>query len=104
ARCTANNSAAAKPCITSDTASYFIRKCTAANPTAPTVFWRGEVADAEPAVPGWKCPLTIFSSRGEPRRRHGNTARNDHHSALRRRRLSERERTPGGRMLRLRRY
>lgn len=30
-----------------------IRKYTAVNPGQPTVFGRGEVADAEPALPGW---------------------------------------------------
>ena len=34
-----------------------IRKYTAGNPAAPTVFRRGEVADAEPAVPGWTLPV-----------------------------------------------
>ncbi len=31
-----------------------VRKYTAESPTAPTIFRRGETADAEPAVPGWK--------------------------------------------------
>ena len=31
-----------------------IRKFTAADPKTPTVFRRGESADAEPAVPGWR--------------------------------------------------
>ena len=30
-----------------------IRKYTAASPETPTIFRRGEIADAEPAVPGW---------------------------------------------------
>jgi Uma2 family endonuclease len=31
-----------------------VRRHTAANPELPTVFRRGEIADAEPAVPGWR--------------------------------------------------
>ena len=31
-----------------------VRKYTAADPANPTVFRRGEIADAEPAVPGWR--------------------------------------------------
>lgn len=31
-----------------------IRKYTAESPTAPTIFRRGEIADAEPALSGWK--------------------------------------------------
>lgn len=31
-----------------------IRKYTAESQTAPTVYRRGEIAEAEPAVPGWK--------------------------------------------------
>ncbi|HWN98650.1 MAG TPA: Uma2 family endonuclease [Blastocatellia bacterium] len=34
-----------------------IRKYTADNPDQPTVFGRGELADAEPALPGWKMKL-----------------------------------------------
>ena len=30
---------------------------TAASPLAPTVFRRGDTADAEPAVPGWRLPV-----------------------------------------------
>lgn len=30
-----------------------VRKYTADNPDIPTIFRRGEIADAEPAVPGW---------------------------------------------------
>src|SRR5205823_6430303 len=30
-----------------------VRKYTADSPLSPTIFRRGEVADAEPAVPGW---------------------------------------------------
>ena len=30
-----------------------VRKYTAESPDSPTVFRRGEHADAEPAVPGW---------------------------------------------------
>jgi Uma2 family endonuclease len=29
----------------------------ASNPAQPTIFRRGEVADAEPAVPGWRLPV-----------------------------------------------
>lgn len=31
-----------------------VRKFTASNPENPTIFRRGEVADAEPAVPNWR--------------------------------------------------
>lgn len=31
-----------------------VRKYRSDNPEAPTVFRRGEIADAEPAVPGWR--------------------------------------------------
>jgi Uma2 family endonuclease len=34
-----------------------VRKHTAARPEEPVVFRRGEVADAEPAVPGWSMPV-----------------------------------------------
>jgi Uma2 family endonuclease len=34
-----------------------VRKYTAADPENPTVFRRGEWADAEPAVPGWSMPV-----------------------------------------------
>ena len=31
-----------------------VTKYAAADPLTPTVFRRGDVADAEPAVPGWR--------------------------------------------------
>ena len=31
-----------------------VRKYTLSNPTEPILFYRGELADAEPAVPGWR--------------------------------------------------
>lgn len=34
-----------------------VRKYTAVDPANPTVFRRGEIADAEPAVPGWRMPV-----------------------------------------------
>jgi Uma2 family endonuclease len=34
-----------------------VRKYTADDPETPVVFRRGDVADAEPAVPGWKMPV-----------------------------------------------
>ncbi len=34
-----------------------VRKYTAESPDKPVVFRRGEQADAEPAVPGWKFPV-----------------------------------------------
>ncbi|MFL5731880.1 MAG: hypothetical protein ACJ78Q_01665, partial [Chloroflexia bacterium] len=34
-----------------------VRVYRANNPTQPTVYHRGEVAEAEPAVPGWKMPV-----------------------------------------------
>lgn len=37
--------------------SDVVRKYTAADPKHPTVFRRGEVADAEPAVPDWRMPV-----------------------------------------------
>ena len=34
-----------------------VTKYTATDPTNPTVFRRGDTADAEPALPGWRLPL-----------------------------------------------
>ena len=34
-----------------------VKKYTAADPTNPTVFRRGQSAEAEPAVPGWTMPV-----------------------------------------------
>jgi hypothetical protein len=34
-----------------------VRVYRAANPEAPTRYYRGEIAEAEPAVPGWKMPV-----------------------------------------------
>ncbi|MBP6824142.1 MAG: Uma2 family endonuclease [Acidobacteria bacterium] len=34
-----------------------VRVYRADNPDSPTVFRRGEIADAEPAVPGWRMPV-----------------------------------------------
>jgi Uma2 family endonuclease len=34
-----------------------IRKFTASNRTTPIVFRKGDIADAEPAVPGWRFPV-----------------------------------------------
>lgn len=34
-----------------------VKKYTASDPDNPTIFRRGEVADAEPAVPGWTMPV-----------------------------------------------
>lgn len=34
-----------------------VARYTAADPLTPTVFRRGDVADAEPAVPGWRLPV-----------------------------------------------
>jgi Uma2 family endonuclease len=34
-----------------------VRKYHAADPTNPIPFRRGETADAEPAVPGWRMPV-----------------------------------------------
>ncbi len=34
-----------------------VRKYTAETPHVPVLFRRGEVADAEPAVPGWRMPV-----------------------------------------------
>lgn len=40
-----------------------VRKYTASQPTAPTIFGRGDFADAEPAVPGWRMPVDdLFES------------------------------------------
>jgi Uma2 family endonuclease len=41
-----------------------IRKYTTSDPDYPTVFRRGEIADAEPAVPGWRFPVNnLFEKR-----------------------------------------
>lgn len=43
-----------------------IRKYTPADLEHPTVFRRGEIADAEPAVPGWTMPVDdLFEEVGE---------------------------------------
>lgn len=34
-----------------------VRKYLAENPQSPLVFRRGEMADTEPAVPGWTMPV-----------------------------------------------
>jgi Uma2 family endonuclease len=34
-----------------------VRKYTASQPDRPTVYHRGELADAEPALPEWKMPV-----------------------------------------------
>jgi Uma2 family endonuclease len=34
-----------------------VRVYRAANPDQPTVYHRGEAAEAEPAVPGWRMPV-----------------------------------------------
>ena len=34
-----------------------VKKYSAADPTTPTIFRRGEIADAEPAVPDWTMPV-----------------------------------------------
>lgn len=34
-----------------------IRKYTASAPNRPTIFRRGDIANAEPAVPGWSMPV-----------------------------------------------
>jgi Uma2 family endonuclease len=40
-----------------------VHKYTASQPKVPTIFGRGEVADAEPAVPGWRMPVDdLFES------------------------------------------
>lgn len=40
-----------------------VRKYTADRPTTPVTFRRGDVADAEPAVPGWRMPVDdLFES------------------------------------------
>ncbi|HEY2909215.1 MAG TPA: hypothetical protein VGI99_03165 [Gemmataceae bacterium] len=40
-----------------------IAKYEAANPAAPTLFWRDEIADAEPALPGWRLNVDdVFTS------------------------------------------
>jgi Uma2 family endonuclease len=41
-----------------------IKKYVATDPENPTLFRRGEIADAEPAVPGWKMPVDrLFGKR-----------------------------------------
>jgi Uma2 family endonuclease len=34
-----------------------VRKYGASDPETPTIYRRGEIAEAEPAVPGWKMPV-----------------------------------------------
>ena len=34
-----------------------IKSYKASHPTAPVIFRRGEMADAEPAIPGWRIPV-----------------------------------------------
>ncbi len=34
-----------------------VRSCRATDPHQPTIYRRGEIAEAEPAVPGWKMPV-----------------------------------------------
>ena len=34
-----------------------VRSYRAESPDKPTIFRRGEIADAEPAVPGWRMPV-----------------------------------------------
>ena len=41
-----------------------IKKYTAADADRPTVFLEGDVADAEPAVPGWRFPVDQLLGRG----------------------------------------
>ena len=43
-----------------------IKSYKASDPEHPVIFRRGEIADAEPAVPGWRMPSMIFSSNYEP--------------------------------------
>ena len=45
-----------------DTVAEVIYVYRASDPARPTTFRRGQVADAEPAVPGWRVPVdSIFS-------------------------------------------
>lgn len=37
-----------------------VRKFTADDPDDPVIFRRGEIADAEPAVPGWRLPVDVL--------------------------------------------
>ncbi len=34
-----------------------VKKYTASNPETPQIFRRGQIADAEPAVPSWRMPV-----------------------------------------------
>src|SRR5579862_8925432 len=43
-----------------------VRKYASDRPTEPTVFRRGEMADAEPAVPGWQMPVDDLFEPAEP--------------------------------------
>ena len=44
-----------------------VRKYTPASPNVPTVYRRGEMAEAEPAVSGWKMPVdTLFERKRTP--------------------------------------
>ena len=43
-----------------------VKKYTADNPDRPVIFRRGDIADAEPAVPGWTIPVDdLFDEFGE---------------------------------------
>lgn len=45
-----------------DPVAETVTSYSAANPLAPVVFRRGDTAEAEPAVPGWRLPVdTIFT-------------------------------------------
>ena len=44
-----------------------VRVYRAADPAHPTIYRRGEVADAEPAVPGWTLPVDrLFRALAQP--------------------------------------
>ena len=44
-----------------------VRKYTADSPTTPRIFRKGELADAEPAVPGWRMPVIgLFAPDSTP--------------------------------------
>ena len=34
-----------------------VRVYRATDPQMPTIYWRGDLAEAEPAVPGWRMPV-----------------------------------------------
>ena len=49
-----------------DPVNGVIHRCRADDPDNPTTFRDGEIADAEPAVPGWRMPVDVAFARLRP--------------------------------------